>query len=67
MKKGSKVKAVEWMLPGEVADVLGVHAATVVRWTKTKTLKAVITPGGHRRILRSDVVVLSKKMGVSFK
>jgi excisionase family DNA binding protein len=34
---------------GEVADKLGVTVATVRVWEKTGKIKAIRTPGGHRR------------------
>ena len=40
------------------ADLLGVHVDTVRRWTSDGRLPETRTPGGHRRIARSDVEAL---------
>jgi excisionase family DNA binding protein len=42
--------------PREVAEMLGVHTATVTLWVRIGRLKpSVVTPGGHRRYRRVDV------------
>ncbi|GLY88611.1 helix-turn-helix domain-containing protein [Actinoallomurus iriomotensis] len=47
----------DWLTPREVAEILGVSAATVGRWARTGMLEpAVRTPGGHRRYRRVDVL-----------
>lgn len=43
------------MAPGAVARLLGVHPGTVTRWVEEGRLKAIRTPGGHRRIARSEL------------
>ncbi len=40
----------------QAARLLGVSVATVVNWIDDGRLKAHKTPGGHRRIARSDLV-----------
>ena len=42
----------------EAAALLGVHEATLRRWTRQGYLQAFRTPGGHRRYLRSAVEAL---------
>ena len=46
------------LTPSKAARLLGVHAATVVRWVKLGRMKSFRTVGGHRRILYSEVVRL---------
>lgn len=44
------------MTPGEVADVLKVHPATLTRWTERGLLKAIRLPGGrHKRYRRAEI------------
>jgi excisionase family DNA binding protein len=44
------------LTPREVAEILGVRAATVGLWARIGVLKpALLTPGGHRRYRRADV------------
>lgn len=46
------------LTPREVADILGVNASTVTRWSRIGRLRvALSTPGGHRRYLRGDVLL----------
>lgn len=45
----------------EAARLCGVDPSTVIRWVNEKKLKAYITPGGHRRILESDLLVFLNK------
>jgi len=44
-----------YLTPGEVADLLMVSPAAVRRWAAEGDLKALTTPGGHRRFLPKDV------------
>lgn len=44
------------MTPSQVAEAFGVDPKTVSRWAKRGAIKAVRTPGGHRRFRRSDIV-----------
>ena len=39
----------------DVADKMGVGVKTVTRWAVTGSLRAAVTPGGHRRYYLSDV------------
>ena len=45
----------EWLNLGEVADLLGVHPATVRSWADKGELPTKRTAGGHRRFRRADV------------
>jgi hypothetical protein len=44
-----------WISPAEAADFLGVSVRTLARWNVHK----YVTPGGHRRYLRSDIEALA--------
>ena len=40
---------------GQVADLLGVNPRTVRRWLTRRQLAFYITPGGERRVPKSEV------------
>lgn len=46
------------MTATEVAELLDVDPTTVTAWARAGKLVAIHTPGGHRRYLRSEVVVM---------
>jgi excisionase family DNA binding protein len=48
--------AAEFMTTAEVADAFRVDRNTVLRWAKAGTLPSALTPGGHRRYRRTDVL-----------
>ena len=48
----------ELMTPGEVAAQFHVHPETVRRWAAAGRITSVKTPGGHRRLRRSEVAAL---------
>lgn len=48
----------EYLAPGDVAKLLCVSARTVSRWADQGRIPHLVTLGGHRRFLRSDVVKL---------
>jgi excisionase family DNA binding protein len=50
----------EMLTVGEVARLAGVDPKTVTRWARAGKLRAIRTPGGHRRYRRTDVDVLLK-------
>jgi transposase len=41
--------------PREVAQMFGVRPATLARWAREGRLTPLLTPGSHRRYLRSQV------------
>jgi excisionase family DNA binding protein len=43
------------LTPGQVAELIGVHRATIRRWAATGHLPSLVTPGGYRRFRRSDI------------
>ncbi len=49
---------------GEAAEILGVSEPALRTWTDEGQIKAFVTPGGHRRYLRSD---LKKFIGLNQK
>jgi hypothetical protein len=51
------------MAPGEVAMILHVDANTVARWSNHSRLRAVRTPGGHRRYYTEDVLEIARSGG----
>jgi excisionase family DNA binding protein len=51
------------MTPGEVANLFRVHVSTVARWATEGRLRAIVTPGGHRRYRREDVEELFGRSG----
>jgi excisionase family DNA binding protein len=40
--------------PREVAKLFGVRPSTIARWAREGKLRPLLTPGGHRRYLRSE-------------
>src|SRR5215212_9515752 len=48
----------------EAARILGVSLPTVVNWIKARRLKAHRTPGGHRRIARSEIAEFMLRQGM---
>jgi excisionase family DNA binding protein len=51
----------------EVAEMFGASPVSVSRWVDQGKLKAVLTPGGHRRILKADLDKLLKFYSVPYK
>ena len=45
----------QFLSSAEAARVLGVHAASLKRWSDQGRIDCVRTPGGHRRFRRADV------------
>lgn len=45
----------------EVGEICGVYPTTVINWVNQSKLPAFVTPGGHRRIRREDLVDFLKK------
>ncbi len=45
----------ELLTPRDVAELFGVDTSTIKRWAQQGQLRAVETPGGHRRYRRKDI------------
>src|SRR3989338_3109954 len=45
----------------QIADICGVRPSTLIQWEKQNKTKAYVTPGGHRRILESDLLSFLEK------
>lgn len=52
-----------YLTPNEVAELLIVSPVTVRSWTKKGLLVAMVTPGGHRRFLKSEVERFVRESG----
>ncbi len=48
----------------EISQICEVNPTTVQNWVKEKKLKAYVTPGGHRRVRREDLIAFMKKFGL---
>ena len=53
--------------PAEVAEMLMVSPVTVRQWAKRGELKAVTTPGGHRRFLRHELERFAQERNLILK
>lgn len=51
-----------YMKPSEVARILHVSPKTVDRWANEGRIACIVTLGGHRRFLRSDVLTVAEEM-----
>ena len=52
-----------YLTPNEVAELLMVSPITVRSWAQKGLLVAKVTPGGHRRFLKSDVERFVRESG----
>lgn len=48
----------------EISQICEVNPTTVQNWVKEKKLEAYVTPGGHRRVRREDLISFMKKFGM---
>ncbi|POZ50809.1 HD domain-containing phosphohydrolase [Methylovulum psychrotolerans] len=55
-----------YLTPNEVAELLMVSPVTVRSWAQKGVLVAKVTPGGHRRFLKSDVENFVRDSGVAY-
>lgn len=47
--------------PFEVAALFGVDTKTVWKWSRDGQIECVVTPGGHRRYPRDQVLALMRR------
>ena len=60
-------KRKSYLTPNEVASLLMVSPTTVRLWATQGKLKSSVTPGGHRRFMRSEVDRFSRKHGLTLQ
>jgi excisionase family DNA binding protein len=65
MSDKSEKKA--YLTPGEVSDMLMVSPAAVRRWAADGDLKALTTPGGHRRFLPEDIEAFARQRNITLR
>lgn len=58
-------KTKRYLTPNEVADLLMVSPVTVRQWAQKGLLKALNTPGGHRRFTWREVESFAKQRGLT--
>lgn len=46
----------DWLTLSEAAELLGVHPTTLRRWADNGKIPVKMTPGGHRRFLRTELL-----------
>ena len=55
------------MAPQEVADLFMVSPVTVRQWANKGELKALVTPGGHRRFTRTEGENFARQRGLTLR
>lgn len=48
----------------EISKICNVHHTTVICWINEKKLHAYLTPGGHRRVKKEDLLDFMRKYGI---
>src|SRR5437773_11375754 len=48
----------------EISEICEVNPTTVQNWVRENKLRAFVTPGGHRRVRRGDLIAFLKKFGM---
>lgn len=56
-----------YLTPSQVANLFMVTAAAVRLWAKKGELKALMTPGGHRRFLKTDMLEFARSRNLQLK
>ena len=64
---GQGFKARKFYSPKKVANAIGVSESSLKRWCDAGFIKAVKTAGGHRRVLRSEVVAFVKRKNYALR
>lgn len=52
-----------WLPLGRASQLLGVTQTSLRQWTDQGLVRTFRTPGGHRRLLRDDLIALTKAKG----
>jgi len=65
MKKDDNRGSIDYLTPQQVAEIMMVSPVTVRQWAQKGIIKALTTPGGHRRFLRKDVEALAKAQQIT--
>lgn len=58
-----KVEKTGWLSLSAAAEILGVHPATLRRWSDRGDVPTMITPGGHRRFATVDIEAIAATKG----
>lgn len=53
---------VQYLLPSEAAEMLHVSPKTLTRWANEGRVPCIVTLGGHRRFIRSDIDAVAARM-----
>jgi excisionase family DNA binding protein len=56
-----------YLTPNELAELLMVSPVTVRHWANKGWIKAVLTPGGHRRFVRDEVEKFARERGLALE
>jgi excisionase family DNA binding protein len=59
MDAAMSVIAGDWLTLKDAAGLLHIHQATLRRWADAGEMPHMVTPGGHRRFLRNDVLAFA--------
>jgi excisionase family DNA binding protein len=59
-----KMSGKSFLTTFEISQICEVNPTTVQNWVKEKKLKAYVTPGGHRRVRREDLISFMKEFGM---
>jgi excisionase family DNA binding protein len=52
----------DYLLTGEVAELLAVSKNTVVKWANEEKIPCIITLGGHRRYPKMEIEALRERL-----
>ncbi len=56
------MKRKDFYTTSEVAKILHVAVGSVINWVNNKQIKAIVTPGGHRKISNNDLLDFLKEL-----
>jgi excisionase family DNA binding protein len=51
-----------YLTPAQAARLLHVSPKTIARWADQGRLACLVTPGGHRRLPREEVLAVARQM-----